>query len=96
MVRGQKGRRGKTPGGWDHAGFFYPRIPHVREVFTGGASEAQHALHGSHSSGVKPFSAPKSANTRHACVKLRPRDTSQIAIDTIDYGIVSTQTSLEC
>ena len=46
MVRGQKGRRGKTPGGWDHAGFFYPRIPHVREVFTGGPSEAQHALHG--------------------------------------------------
>jgi hypothetical protein len=85
MVRGQKGRRGKTPGDWHHAGFFYPRIPHVREVFTGGASEAQHALHGSHSSGVKPFSTPKSANTRHACVKLRPRDTSQIAIDTIDY-----------
>jgi hypothetical protein len=51
MVRGHKGRHGKTPERWDHAGFFYARIPHVREVFTGGASEAQHALHGSHSSG---------------------------------------------
>ena len=48
-------------------------------------ANAQHALHGSHSSGVKPFSAPRSANTSNACVKLRPRDTSQIATDTIDY-----------